>query len=324
MGRPLGMATRQAYGKALVEAGKLYPNVVVLDGDLSKSTMTADFAKAFPDRFINVGIAEANMVGIAAGLATTGKIPFASSFACFLMCKGYDQLRLAVTYAENNVKIVVSHGGISIGEDGVSQMSVEDVALACALPKMVVMVPSDEHCTRQAVLAAAAHEGPTFIRTGRPKAPLVYSAPPADFRIGKAIQVRDGSDVTIIANGLMVAAALDAADILQQRGVGARVLDMHTVKPIDEEAVCRAAYETRAIVVAEEHLSYGGLGGVVAQAAARLRPTRMEFVAIDDTYAESGDMDGLMEKYGLTAKDIVAAAERALAPAKAHPAAVTA
>jgi len=312
MARPLGLATRQAYGKTLVEVGKRYPNVVVLDADLSKSTMTKDFAAAYPDRFFNVGIAEANMVGIAAGLASTGKIPFASSFACFLMCKAFDQLRLAVAYAESNVKIVVSHAGISIGEDGVSQMSVEDIALACALPKMVVMAPSDEHCTRQAVLAAAAYKGPVFIRTGRAKAPLVYHKPPEEFTIGKAITVRPGSDITVIANGILVGAALDAAESLEKKGVSVRVLDMHTVKPIDEEAVLRAAKETKGIVVAEEHLNYGGLGAVVAQAAARLHPTRVEHVAINDTYAESGTPEGLLEKYGLTEKDIIAAINRIL------------
>ena len=312
MARPLGLATRQAYGKALVEVGKKHPDVVVLDADLSKSTMTKDFASAFPERFFNVGIAEANMAGMAAGFASAGKIPFISSFACFLMCKAYDQLRLGVSYAETNVKIVVSHGGISIGEDGVSQMSVEDVAWPCALPKMVVMVPSDAQCTRSAVLAAAEHDGAVFIRTGRPKAPIVYDAPP-EFEIGKAITVREGSDVTLIANGLLVAAALDAADALDEKGISARVLDMHTVKPLDEDAVLKAASETKGIVVAEEHLTYGGLGSVVARAVARLHPTRMEFVAIDDTFAESGPGDALMEKYGLTANDVLAAAERVLA-----------
>ncbi|HQE62219.1 MAG TPA: transketolase C-terminal domain-containing protein [Candidatus Latescibacteria bacterium] len=313
MARPLGMATRQAYGKALVEIGKLHPNVVVLDADLSKSTMTKDFAKAYPDRFFNVGIAEANLVGVASGLATTGKIPFASSFACFLMCKGFDQLRLGVAYAENNVKIVVSHGGISIGEDGVSQMSVEDVALACELPKMVVMVPSDEHCTYQAIRAAVEHKGPVFVRTGRAKAPLVYDAPPADFAIGKAITVREGKDVTVIANGMLVGPALDAAESLAEQGVSVRVLDMHTVKPLDEEAVLKAAKETKGIVVAEEHLVHGGLGSAVAQVTARMHPARIEFVAIQDTYAESATGEELMAKYGLSEPDVIAAVRRILA-----------
>jgi transketolase len=312
MARSTGMATREAYGEALVEVGNKHPEVVVLDADLSKSTMTKNFAAAFPERFVNVGIAEANMAGIAVGLASAGKIPFMSSFACFLMCKAYDQIRIGVSYSETNVKIVVTHGGISIGEDGVSQMSVEDVALACALPKMVVMVPSDEHCTKQAVKAAAEYDGAVFIRTGRPKAPLVHDGPP-DFEIGKAITVREGTDITIIANGLMVAAGLDAADALEQKGVSARVLDMHTIKPLDEDAVLRAAKETGGIVVAEEHLNHGGLGAAVATAVGRLCPTKMAFVAVDDTFAESGPGDALMAKYGLTADDVVKAADRVLA-----------
>ena len=313
MARPLGKATRQAYGDAMIEVGAKYPNVVVLDGDLSKSTMTKTFADKYPERFINVGIAEANMTGIAAGLATAGKIPFISSFACFLMSKGYDQLRLGVAYSETNVKVVTTHSGISIGEDGVSQMSVEDVAQAVALPKFTVIVPSDEHCTHAAILAAAAHNGPVYVRTGRSKVGLVYDAPPAEFKIGKAITVREGSDVTIIANGLMVPAALDAAEALEAKGVSARVLDMHTVKPLDEEAVAKAAAETKGIVVAEEHLVTGALGAMVAQAVARLHPTRMEFVGVEDTFAESGTPDGLLVKYGLTDKNIVAAVEKVLA-----------
>ena len=313
MARPLGKATRQAYGDAMVEVGKKFPNAVVLDADLSKSTMTKTFADEFPERFINVGIAEANLAGMAAGLSTAGKIPFISSFACFLMSKGYDQLRLAVAYSENNVKVVTTHSGISIGEDGVSQMSVEDVAQAIALPGFVVLVPSDEHCAHQAVLAAAEYEGPVYIRTGRSKVPLVYDAPPAEFKIGKAITVREGSDVTVIANGLMVPAALDAAEALEADGVSVRVLDMHTVKPLDEEAVAKAAAETKAIVVAEEHLVTGGLGSVVAQAAARLHPTKMAFVGIEDTYAESGTPEDVIEKYGLTDKNIVKAVKSVLA-----------
>jgi len=223
MARPLGEATREAYGKTLAELGRENPNIVVLDGDLSKSTMTKYFAQEFPDRFFNVGIAEANMVGIAAGLASAGKIAFASSFACFVMCKAFDQMRLAVAYSRNNVKIVGSHGGISIGEDGVSQMGHEDIGLALSLPGFVVMVPADGAETRAAVRAAVEHVGPVYIRVGRPKAPIIYENGCPDFQIGKAITLREGRDVTLIANGLMVAAALDAADALarnnpQKRG----------------------------------------------------------------------------------------------------------
>jgi transketolase len=303
MARPLGEATREAYGKALAELGRENPNIVVLDGDLSKSTMTKYFAQEFPDRFFNVGIAEANMVGIAAGLAASGKIAFASSFACFVMCKGLDQLRLAVAYSGNNVKIVGTHGGISIGEDGVSQMGHEDIGLALSLPGFVVMVPADGAETRAAVRAAAQHVGPVYIRVGRPKAPIVYESGCPDFQIGKAITLREGRDVTLIANGLMVAAALDAAEQLEQQGISARVLDMHTVRPLDEEAVEKAARETRAIVVAEEHLVFTGLGSQVAMAVAKRHPVPIRFIGLTD-YAESGAPEALMRKYGLTANDI--------------------
>jgi len=303
MARPLGEATREAYGKALAELGRENPNIVVLDGDLSKSTMTKYFAQEFPDRFFNVGIAEANIVGIAAGLAASGKIAFASSFACFVMCKGLDQLRLAVAYSGNNVKMVGTHGGISIGEDGVSQMGHEDIGLALSLPGFVVMVPADGAETRAAVRAAAEHVGPVYIRVGRPKAPIVYESGCPDFQIGKAITLREGRDVTLIANGLMVAAALDAAEQLEQQGISARVLDMHTVRPLDEEAVEKAARETRAIVVAEEHLVFTGLGSQVAMAVAKRHPVPIRFIGLTD-YAESGAPEALMRKYGLTANDI--------------------
>lgn len=304
MARPLGEATREAYGKALVELGRENPNIVVLDGDLSKSTMTKYFAQEFPDRFFNVGIAEANMVGIAAGLAAAGKIAFASSFACFVMSKAFDQMRLAVAYSGNNVKIVGTHGGISIGEDGVSQMGHEDIGLALSLPGFMVMVPADGTETRAAVRAAAEHVGPVYIRVGRPKVPIVYENGCPDFEIGKANTLREGWDVTVIANGLMVAAALDAADALEKQGVSVRVLDMHTVRPLDEEAIEKSARETGAIVVAEEHLLYTGLASQVAMAVARLHPVPMRFVGLTG-YAESGAPDALLRKYGLTADDIV-------------------
>lgn len=303
----MGKATREAYGEALRDLGKANPNVVALDADLSKSTMSKYFAQEFPERFFNVGIAEANMVGIAAGLALCGKVPFASSFACFVMCKAFDQLRMSVAYPNVNVKIVGSHGGISIGEDGASQMAVEDVALATALPGFTVVVPADEVETRAAVRAMAEHVGPVYMRVGRPKAPIVYEQD-CDFTLGKAIQLRDGRDVTLIANGLLVALALEAAETLARRGIAARVLDMATVKPLDEAAVLAAARETRGVVVAEEHLLHGGLGSAVAVAVGRLHPAPMAFVSIGDRYAESGKPDELMRNYGLTASEIVAAA----------------
>ncbi|HUF50466.1 MAG TPA: transketolase C-terminal domain-containing protein [Longimicrobiales bacterium] len=309
-GFQLGKATRDAYGEALRDLGRDHDEIVVLDADLAKSTKSAAFGEAFPDRFFNVGIQEANLVGMAGGMASCGKVPFISSFACFVILKGFDQLRMAVSYPKLNVKVVGSHGGISPGEDGASQQSVEDVALACALPDFVVCVPSDEHQMRAAVHAAYRHDGPVYIRSGRPKAPLVYDATPADFAFGRAQQLRDGADLTIIAYGLMVGAALVAAEALAQDGIHARVLDMATIKPLDEDAVRRAAQETGAIVTAEEHLLHGGLGARVAQVVCNTHPVPMEFVGIDDTYAESGDPARLLEKYGLTAREVAAAARR--------------
>lgn len=308
----MGMATRDAYGKALVELGRINPNVVVLDADLSKSTKTAGFAKEFPDRFIMCGIAEANMVGIAGGLAEAGKIPFASSFACFLMNKGFDQLRIAVAYPQVNAKFVGSHGGISIGEDGPSQMSVEDYALACALPGFVVLSPSDETSTRALVFRMAEHAGPAFMRTGRPRVPVIYTDPNETFEIGRARVLLDGADVTLIGCGTMVAECLRAAEALEQDGILARVLDMHTLKPLDHDAIASAARETGALVVAEEHLLDGGLGSRVALSAAERAPVPMEFVGLHNTYAESGDPAQLLKKFGLTAANIVAAAQRVM------------
>ncbi len=308
----LGMATREAFGRALVELGRENPNVMAVDADLSKSTFTHLFAKEFPERFVSCGIAEANMVGVAAGLASHGKIPFAASFSCFLLNKAFEQLRVTVAYPNVNVKVVGTHSGISIGEDGPSQMSVEEISLACSLPGFVVLAPADEVATRALVRAAAAHVGPVFIRTGRPKAPVVYGAD-QDFQIGRAIELIPGDDVTIIANGLMVAEAIRAADLLEAEGVSARVVDMHTVKPLDRDAIRRAAEETGAIVVAEEHLVDSGTGVRVAQVVAELHPCVMEFVGIQNTYAESGPPEALLEKYGLTAPHIAAAARKALA-----------
>lgn len=306
-----GKATRDAYGEALRELGREHGDIVVLDADLSKSTKSWTFGAEFPDRFFNVGIQEANMVGMAGGFAMAGKVPFISSFACFVILKGFDQLRMAVSYPELNVKIVGSHQGISVGEDGASQQSVEDVALACSLPHMVVTVPADEHEMRAAVRAAYEHDGPVYIRSGRPKASLIYDGPPA-FEFGRASRVREGGDVTVIANGLMVGAALVAHNQLAEEGIGVRVVNMATVKPLDEEEVEAAARETGALVTAEEHLIHGGLGAVVAQAAARRCPVPMEFVGLNDTYAESGAPEALLRKYGLTADDIVAAVRRVL------------
>ena len=306
-----GAATREAFGKALVELGRENPNVVVCDADLSKSTYTSLFAKEFPARFFSCGIAEANMVSIGAGLALAGKIPFVSSFSCFAVNKGFEQLRVTVAYPHVNLKLVGTHSGISIGEDGPSQMSVEDLALACALPGFVVLSPADEVSARALVKAAAAHTGPVFIRAGRMKTPVIYNGDQT-FAIGQSVELIEGSDVAIIAHGLLVAEAIRAAEALDAEGVSARVIDMHTIKPLDRDAIARAAHETRAMVVAEEHLADGGLGVRVAQVVAETHPCVMEFVGVQNTYAESGTPEQLLEKYGLVARDVVVAARRAL------------
>lgn len=305
-----GLATRDAYGQVLVELGQADPRIVAVDADLSKSTKSGLFGKAFPDRFFNCGIAEANMVSVAAGLASCGKIPFASSFASFLLCKSFDQLRMSVANPSLNVKIVGSHGGISLGEDGASQQSVEDFALACALPKFTVLSPADEISCKALVRLAGEHVGPVYIRTGRPKAPIVYTGSER-FHLGRANKLVAGEDVTIIANGLLVWEALVASDICRERGISAAVIDLHTLKPIDEAAVA-AAEETGAIVTAEEHLLSGGVASRVAQVVAEHHPVPMVSVGIADTYAESGNPAELMEKYGLTAKHIVQAVESVL------------
>jgi len=308
----LGAATREAFGRVLVELGHENKDVVVCDADLSKSTMTVYFQKEFPERFVSLGIAEANMTAVGAGLALAGKIPFVSSFSAFAMNKGFEQLRVCAAYPFVNLKVVGTHSGISIGEDGPSQMSIEEIGLACSLPGFVVIAPADETATKALVRAAAAHVGPVFIRTGRPKAPIVYTTD-QKFEIGKAIELAEGRDLTIVASGMLVAQALLAADVLEGEGISARVVDMHTAKPIDRETIARASAETRAIVVAEEHLVDGGLGVRVAQVVAETRPCPMEFVGIRNTYAESGQPDELMDKYGLVARDVAAAARRVVA-----------
>ncbi|HEY4359427.1 MAG TPA: transketolase C-terminal domain-containing protein [Bryobacteraceae bacterium] len=307
----MGMATREAFGKALVELGKANPNVVVLDADLSKSTYTAGFAKEFPDRFVECGIAESNMMGIAAGLASSGKIPFASTFSVFAMNKGFEQLRTTAAYPKVAVKVVGTHSGISIGEDGPSQMSIEDLSLACSLPGFTVVSPADEVSTMALVKAAAEFDGPMFIRTGRVKVPIIYSAD-RPFKIGEAVELVEGTAVTLIATGLMVAESIRAAEALEAEGISARVIDMHTVRPLDREAIARAARETGAIVVAEEHLVDAGLGVRVAQVVSETHPVPMEFVGIQNTYAESATPEQLLDKYGLIARDVIAAARRVL------------
>ncbi len=310
----LGAPTRDAFGEALREAGGQRADLVVLDADVNNSTKTDGFRKAYPERFFNLGIAESNLVSVASGLAACGKTPVIASFATFILCNAFDQLRMSVAYPEMNVKVVGTHSGISIGEDGASQMGIEDVALACALPGFQVVVPCDEHSTRAATRAVLAHHGPSYLRVGRGKQPLVYTAEraEAEFVIGKAVEVRAGNDVTLVANGFMVAAALDAAKLLADAGVDARVLDLHTVKPMDHEALTRAARETGGLVVCEEHLHHGALGAAVAQSVAQHSPCRMAFVNLGDRFAESGKAEALFEKYGLTGQQIFEAARRLL------------
>src|SRR6266853_4883662 len=313
-----GVATREAFGQALADLGRNNPDVVALDADLSKSTYTAAFSKEFPERFFECGIAESNMVAIGSGLAIGGKIPFASSFSVFLLNKGFEQLRVTAAYPNVNLKVVGTHSGISIGEDGPSQMSVEDLSLACSLPGFVVMSPADEVSMRALVKLAAGAYGPMFIRAGRLKVPVIYSTD-QEFVIGKSIQLLDGSGVTLIATGLMVAEAIRAAGTLEAEGISARVIDMHTVKPLDRDAIAKAARETGAIVVAEEHLIDSGLGVRVAQVVAETHPALMEFVGVNNTYAESATPDELLDKYGLRASNVAAAARRAVGRKKSFP-----
>jgi transketolase len=303
----MGQPVREAFGHALEQLGGEFRDIVVVDGDVHNSTHTEFFAKKFPDRFFNVGIAESDLVGVAAGLASSGKRAWASSFACFIMCNAYDQLRMSVAFPQQDVKVVGTHAGISIGEDGPSQMGIEDINLACSLPNFTVVVPADEFAAHKAVRALANIKTPAYLRAGRPKVPIIYNDK-SEFRLGKANRLRDGKDVTIIANGLMVSAALDAADQLAAAGIQARVLDMHTVKPLDDAAVLAAARDTGRIVCAEEHLLHGGLGSAVAMSVARQQPVPMRFIGLNDTFAESGAPEALLVKYGLTAGDIVKAA----------------
>jgi len=302
----LGKATRDAFGEALVALGR-DERIVVVDGDVNNSTRTDLFARAYPERFFNVGIAESNLVSLAGGLASCGKIPVIASFACFLLCNAFDQLRMSVAFPRLNVKVVGTHAGISIGEDGPSQMGIEDIALALALPGFTVLVPADEVAARAATQAMLAVEGPVYLRLGRPRVPIVYEDG-CEFVIGRANLLRPGRDVTLVANGLMVALALEAAEILAEEGIDARVLDLASVRPLDIEALVAAARETRGIVVAEEHLKHGGLGSAVAMALAERAPAPLRFVALENTYAESGKPEDLLAKYGLTAENIAAAA----------------
>ncbi|HBE06910.1 MAG TPA: transketolase [Firmicutes bacterium] len=305
------IATRDAYGKALVALGAKNKDVVVLDADLSKSTKTAKFGETYPERFFQMGIAEQDLMSTAAGLATVGKIPFASTFAIFATGRAFEQIRNSIAYPHLNVKVAATHAGITVGEDGGSHQSIEDIALMRVLPGMTVIVPADGPEAEQAVYAAAEHDGPVYLRFGRGGVPVIHGAD-YQFKIGKAEVLRDGGDVAIIACGVMVEAALAAADMLAAEGIAARVINMATVKPLDEGAVKAAATQVGAIVTAEEHSVIGGLGAAVAEYVVGNCPVPVEMVGVQDVFGQSGNPAELLKEYGLTAADIVAAAKRAV------------
>ncbi|MBN3033887.1 MAG: transketolase family protein [Candidatus Saganbacteria bacterium] len=305
------IATRDAYGKVLAEIGRENPDVVVLDADLAVSTKTSVFAKEFPDRFFDLGVAEQDMIGTAAGLAAAGKIVFASTFAVFGSGRAWDQVRVSVAYTRLSVKIVVTHAGITTGEDGASHQANEDIAIMRALPNMTVVVPADAVETEKTIRAAVKYYGPMYVRLSRPKTPVLHPAD-YDFQIGKGEVMRPGSDLTIIACGTMVAPALEAAAALGQEGLKARVVNLHTIKPLDKELIVRCAGETGAIVTAEEHSIIGGLGGAVAEVVAENAPVPLIRVGLKDVFGESGKPEELLVKYGLTAREIGAAARAAL------------
>ncbi|WLD87486.1 transketolase family protein [Stomatobaculum sp. F0698] len=298
------IATRESYGRTLAELGKEHEDFLVLDADLAGSTKTAVFRKAFPERHINCGIAEQNMVGVAAGIAATGRVAFASSFAMFAAGRAYEQIRNSVGYPQLNVKIAATHGGISVGEDGATHQCNEDFALMRTIPGMVVMVPSDDVEAEAMVRAAYAHKGPVYMRFSRLATPVFNNPETYKFEIGKAITMREGKDVAIIAAGLPLASAMEAAEKLAAEGIEARVIDMHTIKPLDEEAVLRAAKEIGKIVTVEEHSIIGGLGSAVAEVLAEQCPAKLKRVGIYDRYTESGPAEALIHHYGLDGEGV--------------------
>jgi transketolase len=303
--------TRSGFGAGLSELGKSNPNVVALCADLTGSLKMDAFAKAHPERFFQVGIAEANMMGIAAGLTIGGKIPFTGTFANFSTGRVYDQIRQSIAYAGKNVKICASHAGLTLGEDGATHQILEDIGLMRMLPGMTVIVPCDFNQTKQATIAIAAHEGPVYLRFGRPKWPVFI---PADmpFQIGKAQRLIEGKDVSVFACGHLVWKALQAAEELEKKGISAEVINVHTIKPLDEEAVLASVRKTKCVVTCEEHNRFGGLGDTIAHVLARTMPTPQEYVAVNDSFGESGTPDQLLKKYGLDTPDVVKAVERVL------------
>lgn len=309
------IATRDAYGQELVRLGAENKDIVVLDADLSKSTKTHDFMKNYPDRFFNMGIAEANMMATAAGLATVGKIPFASTFAMFATGRAFEQIRNSICYPKLNVKIAATHAGVTVGEDGGSHQSIEDIAIMRALPGMTVFVPADAVETAAAIRAAAAIKGPVYIRLGRSGVPVIHGE---DFKFipGEAVTLKEGTDVALMATGIMVPAALEAAEKLAAQGIKAMVVDIHTIKPLDIFAVVEAARKCGAVVTAEEHSIIGGLGSAVAETLAEHYPVPLHRVGVRDTFGESGKPDELLAHFGLTATDIEEAARKVIAKKK--------
>ena len=306
------IATRDAYGEALAELGAVNENIVVLEADLSKSTKTSDFKKVYPERHFNMGIAEQNMLGVAAGFAAAGKIPFASSFAVFATGRAYDQIRNSIAYPNLNVKIAATHAGLTVGEDGGSHQMLEDIALMRALPNMTVIVPADGIETKQAIKAAAEYEGPVYIRMGHPKVPVLFDDN-YTFEIGKGVVLKEGTDVTLVGTGIMVSKAVEAAELLAAEGISAAVVNISTIKPLDAELIVAQAQKTGAIVTCEEHNIYGGLGSAVAEVLVENCPVPMARVGVADKFGESGLPDELLEKYGLTAANIAAQAKAVIA-----------
>ena len=305
------IATRQAYGDALVELGEKNKDIVVLDADLSKSTTTVKFGKKFPERFFNMGVAEANMMNTAAGLATCGKIAFVSSFSIFATGRAWEQIRNTICYSGLNVKIVATHSGVSVGPDGASHQCIEDISLMKTIPTMTVVEPCDAVETRKAILAAVAHKGPIYIRLGRAAVPVITKKE-EPYTIGKATILRNGKDVAIVACGALVANSLTAADMLSKEGIEATVVNMHTIKPIDQEILVKVAKQVNAVVTAEQHVLDGGLGSAVATVLARNYPVPVEMIGIDNRFGQSGDPDILFKEYHLLPEDIVVAAKRAI------------
>ncbi|KOA19616.1 1-deoxy-D-xylulose-5-phosphate synthase [Clostridium homopropionicum DSM 5847] len=306
------IATREAYGKALAKLGAEYPNIVVLDADLSKSTKTSDFKKVFPERHINMGIAEANMMTVAAGLSTCGKIPFASTFAMFAAGRAFEQIRNTICYPKLNVKICATHAGLTVGEDGASHQAIEDVSIMRSIPNMTVICPSDAVETEAAIRAIVEYEGPCYVRLGRAGVSVINDNPEYKFEIGKGITLREGKEATIIATGIMVDSALEAYNILAEEGIKVRVINIHTIKPIDEEIIIKAGRETGIIVTAEEHNIIGGLGSAICEVLSEKCPVPVIRVGVKDVFGESGKPDELLKAYGLTAEDIVKAVKKGI------------